>query len=61
VQEADPACVLKVPMSHNEHVPNPSGPVVPALQVHTFEIELITVEDFPVPHTVHAADPASAL
>jgi len=50
-----------VPIPHNEHVPNPSGPVVPALQVHTFEIEPITGDDFPVPHMVHAADPVSGL
>ena len=57
----DTGCVLYLPTAHNAHVPSPSNPVVPALHVHTFEIEPATAELFPVPHTVHGADPGAIL
>jgi len=61
VHEAGPGSVLYVPTSHNVHVSIPSDPVDPALQVHSFEIEPMTAENFPVPHPVHEADPTADL
>ena len=61
VHSVDPGSVLYLPTAHNAHVPSASDPVVPALHVHTFEIEPATAELFPVPHTVHMADPGAIL
>ena len=61
VHEADPTADLCLPNSHDVHVPGPSGPVDPALQVHSFAVEPVMTENFPVAHAVHEADPTSVL
>jgi hypothetical protein len=61
VHSADPATDLYLPISQDVHVPAPSTPVDPALQVHTFESEPLTTEDFPVAHGVHKAGPGAVL
>ena len=61
VQEAAPGSVLYVPKAQDSQVPNPSDPVDPALQVHSFVIEPVTAENFPVPHPVHNAEPGIVL
>jgi hypothetical protein len=61
VHEADPGSVLYVPSPHGVHVAPPLGPVDPALQAHTFEVEPVTAENLPVPQSVHAAAPESIL
>ena len=63
VHGVDPGCVLYLPTAHNAHVPSPSDPFVPAffLYLLTFEIEPAAAELFPVPHTVHIADPGAIL
>ena len=61
VHSADPAVVLYLPISHDRHMPSPSDPVVPASQVQTFSVEPDTIDDFPVAHSMHNADPAVVL
>jgi len=50
-----------MPEAHDSHPPGPSDPVVPALQVHSFEDDPVFAENFPAAHAVHTADPAAAL
>ena len=61
VHEAYPGSVLSVPKVHDTQTPAPSDPVNLALQAHTFVVEPVTAENFPVPHLVHTADPGSVL
>ena len=61
VHNADPGSGLKVPDTQRVQASAPSDPVDLALHAHTLEVEPATAENFPAPHSVHAAAPGSGL
>jgi len=61
VHAPGPASGLYVSNAHRLHKASPSGPVDPALQLHTFVSEAVTKEYFPDLQLIHMLEPGAAL